>query len=194
MNTAQRFAGRILPALLLALALACRGEKGTPTPQGDAGSGLGFAGPNATLFYAGAEGTGLAACPVIIPAEQGKKQSLEALVDRYLDGPACEGQVNPFPQGTSVRAAYILNGGVAVVDLTSQARSGGGTQAEEIRVYGLVDTIAFNHPDIVAVKILVEGREVDSLLGHLDLSRPLPPNTALLPTEARKVFGSAHGT
>lgn len=184
---------RFLPAILLALTLACKGGKGTPTQGADAGAGTGPTQPNATLFYPADEGSGLAVCPVFVNPVQGKQQALEALVDRYLDGPACEGQTPAFPQGTAVRAAYLLDGGIAVVDLTSQARSGGGTEAEEARVYGLVDTIAFNHSDILAVRFLVEGREVDSLMGHLDLSRPLPPKVDLMPAEAREAYRRAHG-
>jgi hypothetical protein len=92
-----------------------------------------------------------------------------------------------------VRAVFLLDDGVAVVDLSSQARTGGGTDAEALRVYGLVDTITYNHPAVEAVQILVDGQEVDSLLGHLDLSRPLPANLSLLPEKAKESWRKIHG-
>jgi hypothetical protein len=46
---------------------------------------------------------------------------------------------------------------------------------------------------VEAVQILVDGQEVDSLLGHLDLSKPLPANLSLLPAEAKESWRRIHG-
>ncbi|HPW21762.1 MAG TPA: GerMN domain-containing protein, partial [Vicinamibacterales bacterium] len=54
----------------------------------------------------------------------------------------------------------------------------GGSQHELLTVYAIVDTLTANLPAITSVQILVDGREVDSLAGHVDLRRPLP-NTRL---------------
>lgn len=184
-------------SLVLILAgslLAGCGEEGRkPSPGTEAGSAGAPELPNATLFYPDAGGASLRSCPVFVPPQEGKQQALVALLRRYLAGPACPGSVLPFPEGTRLRAAYLVEGNIAVVDLTSHARSGGGTEAETLRVYGLVDTVAFNHPSLTAVQILVEGQEVDSLTGHLSLSRPLPPDTSLLPKDARESWQRVRG-
>ena len=44
-------------------------------------------------------------------------------------------------------------------------------------VYSLVNTLTDNLPAISAVQILVDGREVDTLAGHVDLRRPLVRGT-----------------
>jgi hypothetical protein len=42
--------------------------------------------------------------------------------------------------------------------------------------YGVVNSIILNCPEVSAVQILFGGHEVDTLTGHLDLSRPLVLN------------------
>jgi hypothetical protein len=44
---------------------------------------------------------------------------------------------------------------------------------EFLTVYAIVNAITINMPDITAVQVLVDGREVDTLAGHLDLRHPL---------------------
>jgi hypothetical protein len=43
-------------------------------------------------------------------------------------------------------------------------------------VYAVVNAVTTNLPAIARVQILVGGREVDTLAGHLDLRRPLQKN------------------
>ena len=48
----------------------------------------------------------------------------------------------------------------------------GGSSAEELTVFSLSNTLIANFPAIKTVKILVEGREIQSIAGHLDLTIP----------------------
>ena len=52
----------------------------------------------------------------------------------------------------------------------------GGSLDELFTVYALVNALALNMNEINAVQILIEGREVDTLKGHVDLRRPLGLN------------------
>ena len=40
-------------------------------------------------------------------------------------------------------------------------------------VYSIVNTLTDNLPAIVAVQLLVDGHQVDTLAGHVDVRRPL---------------------
>jgi len=51
---------------------------------------------------------------------------------------------------------------------------------ELLTVYGLVNTLLVNLPTMAEVQILVEGREADTLAGHVDLRRPLRKNEGLI--------------
>jgi spore germination protein GerM len=77
-----------------------------------------------------------------------------------------------FPDGVALREVFITSQGVAYVDFSNELVQNhpGGSSAEELTVYGLSNTLIANFPSIKMVKILVEGREIPSLAGHLDLT------------------------
>ena len=52
----------------------------------------------------------------------------------------------------------------------------GGSVDELLTVYTLVDALTSNLPAVTAVQLLVDGREVETLAGHVDLRRPLTKN------------------
>jgi hypothetical protein len=45
-----------------------------------------------------------------------------------------------------------------------------------LTVYTLVDVLTVNLPAIATVQLLIDGKEVDTLAGHVDLRRPLVQN------------------
>ena len=49
----------------------------------------------------------------------------------------------------------------------------GGSLDEALAVFALVNALTVNLPDITAVQILIDGKEVDTLAGHIDLRHPL---------------------
>ena len=85
---------------------------------------------------------------------------------------------SPFPAGTGIRAVYLTPAGDAFVDLTADVSRGhaGGSLDELFTVYAVVNALTTNVPEISAVQILVEGHEVDTLAGHVDLRHPLARN------------------
>lgn len=80
---------------------------------------------------------------------------------------------SPLPQGVRLREIFITQQGLAYVDLSQELITNhpGGTCAEELAIYGLANTLIANFPAVKRVRILVEGREIQSLAGHLDLSK-----------------------
>ncbi len=175
----------LLTAALCALLASCREAPKAPPPSAEqaAPSAAQTVTASRTLFYPQADDMLLAPCPVVMPATGSPQQDMAALIRRYLAGPPGDGQVQPFLEHSALRALFLV-GSEAVVDLTGPVRAGGGSATEAARVYGIVQTLAYNFSDVKSVRILVDGQEVDTLLGHLDLSRSLPP-------EPRLVAGSA---
>jgi hypothetical protein len=49
----------------------------------------------------------------------------------------------------------------------------GGSLDEALAVFAIVNAVTSNLPNVSAVQILVEGKEVDSLAGHIDLREPI---------------------
>ena len=68
--------------------------------------------------------------------------------------------------------------GEAYVDFSGELANAhpGGSLNEMLTVYTLVDVLTVNLPAITTVQLLIEGKEVDTLAGHVDLRRPLVQN------------------
>ena len=83
--------------------------------------------------------------------------------------------LSPIPAGTRLLAIYVTERGDAFVDLSEEITTGhsGGSLDELFTVYAIVNALTSNLSAINAVQILVSGREVDTLAGHVDLRRPL---------------------
>lgn len=136
------------------------------------------------LYYPAGEDALLAECPVFMSTSGQVQSDMSDLLKRYIDGPPGPGQVLPFPERTALRAVFLVEG-QAVVDLTGPVRAGGGSSTETARVYGIVQTLQSNFPEVKSVRILVDGQEVETLMGHLDLSHPLVQEPRLLARQAR---------
>jgi spore germination protein GerM len=103
------------------------------------------------------------------PASQARR-----IIEAQLE-PAPEPFVSPIPAGTKLRNLYFTPSGIAYVDLSPEVSRAhpGGSLAEILTVYSVVNALMENLPAVTGVQILVNGREVDTLAGHVDLRRPL---------------------
>jgi hypothetical protein len=110
---------------------------------------------------------------------------LRTVVEELAKG-STTGLLSTLPAGTRVLDVFVHAGGVAYVDLSGEVASGlpGGSRAERLTVFSLVDSIVQNFPSTSRVRLLVDGHEVSSLAGHIDLSRPLAADLTVLATEA----------
>ena len=138
----------------------------------------------ATLFYATADGLSLVAVRREVRlAEAAVQQAREILSAQFQAAPAP--YVSVIPQGTELRAFYSTDRGDAFVDLTSQVATAhpGGSSTELLTVYAIVNAVTANLPAIQRVQILIDGREVDTLAGHVDLRRPLERDLSLVRAE-----------
>jgi germination protein M len=106
---------------------------------------------------------------------------IRAVVEELVRGPR-SGLLPTLPPGTRVLEVFVTARGVAYVDLSREAAEGhpGGSEAERISVYSVVNSLTANFPAVKRVQILVEDRPALTLAGHVDLTRPLPPDMTLL--------------
>jgi hypothetical protein len=75
----------------------------------------------------------------------------------------------------TLRDVFLTERGDAFVDLSSDVttKHPGGSLDEIFTVYTIVNALTVNLPAITRVQILVDGKEVDTLAGHVDLRHPL---------------------
>lgn len=144
-------------------------------------SAEGVAHITATLFYGSADGQALVPVRREVPLADGVVPQGREILAAALQ-PAPEPYVSVIPDGTLLRAFYITDQGDAFVDLSGElsSRHAGGSSTELLTVYAIVHAVTANLPSIRRVQILIDGREADTLAGHVDLRRPLAPDPSLV--------------
>ena len=96
-----------------------------------------------------------------------------AAVEVLLDEPAEENLTKIFPNNAKIRGVKVVDG-LATVDLDGSITKSfvGGSTGEEFLIGSVVDTLT-NFPEVKRVKFLIDGQEIETLSGHMDLSTPL---------------------
>jgi hypothetical protein len=107
---------------------------------------------------------------VPLPAQRSERarEILRALLTRYSDPES----PHPLAPGADVNNVFIVNDTLAVADMNSafadQHRS--GVQVEDLTVFSIVETLAANLPGVNRVKLVIDGKERETLAGHADLA------------------------
>ncbi len=86
--------------------------------------------------------------------------------------------ISPVAPESRLRETWVSPGGIAYLDFENSFYdfSGGGSLGELHTIYGIVATLTVSFPGIVAVQFLLDGQRMETLAGHVDLSRPLLPS------------------
>jgi len=125
-----------------------------------------------TLYVAYDEPGVLRAQAARIALPEGRQQRaqelLRALLDLYLD----KSSAHPLPRGAEIRDVYLVDPGLEVIDTNAALADGhrSGVLIEELTIASMIETLAANNPGILRVKILVDGKQRETLAGHADLS------------------------
>jgi hypothetical protein len=129
---------------------------------------------HALLFYLSDDGTELVESGRDIPYGATPVEQARLIVEAQLQ-PAPGGMTSAIPAGTTMRALFLTARGEAYVDLSHEIVSGhpGGSLDEALTVFTIVNALTVNLPTVSAVQILVDGKAVDTLAGHIDLRHPL---------------------
>lgn len=98
------------------------------------------------------------------------------IVEELAAGPSGEDTDGTIPDGTRVLSVFFDGTGWAIVDLSSEFVDNhpGGSTGELFTIRSIVKTLAMNFPDVERVSILVDGREIETIAGHIDASVPFP--------------------
>jgi len=135
----------------------------------------------ARLFYVAEDGARLTAVEREVPYAESAIEQAKEIVNAQM-APVVEPLVSAVPPGTTLRALFVTGDGQAYVDLSSELSRAhpGGSLNELLTIYTLVDVLTANLPAVNAVQILIDGKAVDTLAGHVDLRRPLMKNLDLV--------------
>jgi len=107
-----------------------------------------------------------------IPLPGGRQQRAEELLRALLRIYQQPGAAHPLAPASDIRSIYLVEPGAAVIDLNTafadQHRS--GILVEQLTLNSLVETLGVNVPGIQRVRILVDGKDRETLAGHADLT------------------------
>ena len=106
---------------------------------------------------------------IILPSDPSARarEILGSLIAHYVAKPS----PHPLAEGSAVSNVFIVNDKLAVIDLNEALADGhrSGIMVEDFTVISLIDTLFSNLPQLERVKILVNGKERQTLAGHVDL-------------------------
>ena len=118
----------------------------------------------------------------ILKREDVEEEAKDA-INGLIKGP--KGKLIPtLPPQTKLLGFELGEDGVAKVNFNKALSKDhpGGSSAEIMTVYSIVNSLTLNFPQIKRVQILIEGKAVETIAGHLSLKRPISPKPDLIKT------------
>ena len=128
------------------------------------------------LYFSTSDAMYLAAEERVIKGRNLYKAALNALIE----GPTDSSLSKTIPEGVKV-LNISKNNDTIQVDFSEEIAKNhwGGSSGERLTVYSVVYTLT-QFKGVKQVKFLIEGEEVETLVGHMDLTVPLEPNPNIL--------------
>jgi hypothetical protein len=141
----------------------------------------------ARLFWSSGAGDG-SLMPVTVEMPLSKDPTLRAkqVLNTLLAGPVSL-ELRTLPPDAVLLALYMLPDGTAIADFSEALATAtpSGIESEQMAVDSISKTLEANVPQVRWLKILIHGQEVDTLAGHLDLTRTFLVNAkAVAPSTA----------
>lgn len=93
-----------------------------------------------------------------------------------------QGNGSALSPSTTIRAVFLTSNGTAIVDLSQEALTDfqPGMESESLAIYSIVDSLCANIPAVKEVRFLVQGQEVQTLDGNIDLTGSFAPEPSLI--------------
>jgi hypothetical protein len=126
----------------------------------------------AKLFWtSNAHDGALAPANIDLPLSNEPALRAKQVLNTLLAGPA-DPELRTLPPDAVLLAFYLLPDGTGIADFSEAMASSipSGIESEQRAVDSLTRTLAANVPQVVRLKILIHGQEVETLAGHLDLT------------------------
>jgi hypothetical protein len=126
-----------------------------------------------TLYVASDQEGGLRRTQVNVALPQERSERARAILRSLLTTYLLPGSPHPIGAGSDVRDVFLLGSDTAVIDTNAGFADShpSGVLAEELTIASMVSTLNANDSQITRVKVLVDGKERDTLAGHADLRR-----------------------
>ena len=158
----------------------------SPLPRGLTSKGGGgrvegnVAGDELSVWFASLQEDGLVSETRSVSPPATAHERAKAALRELIAGPKGEA-LRTLPGEVKVREVFIDEQGTAYADFTEalSRHHPGGPWSETLTIRSIVRTLTDNVPQIKRVQLLIEGREADTLAGHVDIRGPIAPTWGL---------------
>jgi hypothetical protein len=137
----------------------------------------------AKLFWSsGTEDGSLTPIPVDLPLSKDPVLRAKQVLNTLLAGPS-DFDLRTVPPDAVLLAFYLLPDGTGIADFSEALSTStpSGVQSEQMAVDSITQTLGANVPQVRWLKILIHGQGVETLAGHIDLTRTFLVNSNALP-------------
>ena len=133
------------------------------------------------LYFSDSEGEYLIGEKREILKKDDIEEEAEETVNELIKGPKGK-LIRTLPLQTKLLNIELAGEGLAKVNFNKALSKDhpGGSSAEMMTLYSVVNSLTFNFPQIKRVQILVEGKPIETIAGHLSLRKPVLPNSKLI--------------
>ena len=134
-----------------------------------------------TLFFSDPNERFLIPEKRFIPKEKEPEAQAKEMIQALIAG-SKTGLVNTFPEKAELQGVKREGEDILSVNFRESlvANHPGGSAAEMATVYSLTNTLTTNLPAIKRIRILIGGKERESLKGHIGLRNPFMMNRELI--------------
>ena len=171
----------VVAFMLLAVvlgALLLRKYEGAKTPPVPATQEQAGSHPVVLFFAAESEDFLVREGREIEPCEE-TSACLEAILEELINGPVSD--LAAVLPATGMFNSVKLDGDVARVDFAQELLDAlpSGSSSEMMAAYAVINSLALNYPQVRQVQFTLDGKPLQTLKGHLDVSMPLAPDFSL---------------
>lgn len=127
---------------------------------------------NLRMFYP--VGSRIEMTEKVLPRRTKESAIIEAVIEEYFKGPG-EEQPSCIPRNVKLLGLYKGADQILYVDLSDELRRNfqGDALQEYLLLQGLYESLISNLEDVSDVKVLVDGKEIETLGGHVYLKYTL---------------------
>lgn len=133
-----------------------------------------------TVYRPAADGSEKLLAEKITMDDNGKSLPENALIALIERKPADKKMEDIVPENTRVLSLVLDKNGTAYADFSKEIVKHGQGSYNEFILTGAIANTLTEFPEIKRVQILVEGKKVTTLGGHIDVEDPLERNKTLL--------------
>ena len=138
-----------------------------------------------SLYFGDPDANGLLEERRMVPQAGDDFTALSLIVNELAQGPKSEGMTAVIPEQTRLLGVRKVDANTLKLDFNRELTQyhPGGSSSELLSVHALTNSIAAHMPEFTQFEFWIEGNRVESLKGHVDLSRPVRLDSSWVRTD-----------